>query len=314
MAKSSTGQPANNAVPSLADLSAEMWSWLKQNRRYAALIASAAFLAAVLVTLLIPRDYVATMVVTPVETSLTDPSALMTSPGFSIRSPFSLTSGAPPQMAAFIKLLKSPEVARALAANPTAMQDIDAAQASWTGAIKRFLTGGNPADENARVFQVQQWLIGHIAVDQDVDVQTWTISLRYPTQEGATYLLAAVHASAEDILRRAAMLQFAKEKKYGLSFLNNTTDAQERQIIYGILDLIDRSLLVLRSGANVATTVISSPYAPSGPSYPSHIMTFLVVTGGMTFLLFVALVARCYRAIQRGHRADLAPAAAATGS
>lgn len=312
MAKPGEETGGRKSAPSLATLFETMWSWVQRNLHIAAAAVGGTFLLAVFVTLLIPRDYVATMVVTPVESSLTDPSALMTLPGFSIRSPFSLANGPPPQMAAFIKLLKSPEAARNLAGNPQAMQYIDDASTSWLGAVKHFVFGGGSPGKDSQVDKVQQWLMGHITVDQDLDVQTWTISLRYPTQDGATYLLTQVHATAEGILRTAAMDQFNKEKKYGLSFLNGTIDAQEKQIIYGILDMIDRSLLVLRSGANVATTVISSPYAPNGPSYPSRMLTFLIVMGSMTFILFAALVAHCYRAILRGHgvHLELAPAAA----
>ena len=137
MAKSgATQMPGGGAVhPSLADLFEEMWSWVLANRRNAALAAAAAIVLATFITLLIPRDYVATMVVTPVESSLTDPSTLMSAPGFAIRTPFSLNDGPPPQMAAFIKLLKSPEVARKLTQNPQAMQAIGDASGSWLGAV-----------------------------------------------------------------------------------------------------------------------------------------------------------------------------------
>ena len=149
-------------------------------------------------------------------------------------------------------------------------------------------------------------------MDQDVDVRTWTINLRYPSSEGASYLLGQIHTADEDILRGAAITQFKKEKEFGLSFLNTTTDAQEKEIIYGILGSIDRSLLVLRSDANVATIVISSPYAPDRPSYPPRVLTFLIVFGSLIFLLFAALFVHCYRSVLRGHRGvrlELAPAA-----
>jgi hypothetical protein len=313
MAKGGAGQAESgaSAIPSLADLFEAMGSWGLANRRFAALAAAAAFLAAVLVTLLIPRDCVATMVVTPVESSLTDPSALMTTPGFSIRAPLSLTNGPPPQMAAFIKLLKSPEVARKLTRDARAMQAIDKDSASRLGAVLGAFSKGAP-DEAAQIRKVLNWLSAHIAVDQDIDVRTWTITLRYPSSEGAVYLLTQVHAAAEDILRGTAIAQFKKEKEFGISFLNITTDAQERQIIYGILGSIDRSLLVLRSGANVATIVISSPYAPDSPTYPPRVMVFLIVLGSLIFLLFATLFAHCYRSVVRGHRVrlELAPAAA----
>jgi len=309
MAKSIAGQ----AGPALGELFADMWSWMRANRRTAALAATAALLLALLVTLLIPRQYVATMVVTPVESSLTDPSTLMSTPGFSIRAPFSLTEGPPPQMAAFVKLLKSPEIARRLVRNPQAMQAIGDASASWLDAVKDFLSGGAAPDEDAQIRKVLNWLTDHISVDQDVDVRTWTISLRYPSADGATFLLKQIHADDEDILRGTAIAQFKKEKEFGLSFLNTASDEQERQIIYGILGSIDRSLLVLRSGANVAAIVISQPYAPDRPSFPPRVLTLTILSGIFFFLLFAALFVRCYREAMRGQcggHVELAPAAA----
>ncbi len=309
-----TGEKGSDksAAPSLADLFEAMWSWTLHNRRLAALILASTVLLGLCVTLLIPREYEATMVVTAVESSLTDPSTLMSAPGFSIRAPLSFSDGPPPQMAAFVKLLKSPEVARRLTQDPRAMQAINSASKSWLGMAMRLLTGGGPPSEAAQIHRVQNWLTYHITVDQDVDVRTWTIDLRHPDAGDAIYLLTQVHASAEEILRKAAMTQFQKEKEYGLSFLNTTTDAQEKEIIYGILGSIDRSLLVLRSGANVATIVISSPYAPDRPSYPSRMLILIIVLGSLMFILFAALFAHCYRSLMRGHRAPNSGLAAAT--
>jgi len=301
------------AAPTLAELSGAMLSWIRANRRRAALAAAAGVLLALIVTLLIPRQYVATMVVTPVESSLTDPSALMSTPSFSIRAPFSLTEGPPPQMAAFIKLLKSPEIARKLAANPQAMQAIDDASAGPLDAAKAFVFGAAEPGEDARIREVLAWLTDHISVDQDVDVRTWTISLRYPSGPGAAWLLGQVHAADENILRGTAIAQFKTEKEFGISFLNTASDAEERQIIYGILGSIDRSLLVLRSGANVATIVISQPYAPDKPSFPPRVLIFVVLSGIFLFLLIAALFVHCYRTGLGGHRgvhSRLAPAAA----
>lgn len=302
MAGSGNKGSGKTAAPSLADLFAAMWSWTSLNWRIAAgAVASAVFLA-LLITLLIPRDYEATMVVTAVESSSIDPSTLMATPGISIRAPLSLNEGPPPQMAAFVKLLKSPEVARKLTQDPRAMQAIRNASRNWLDMVSDFLTGNGKPDEAAQIHRVLNWLTYHVTVDQDVDVRTWTIDLRDPDADDAVYLLSKVHASAEQILRSAAITQFQKEKEFGISFLNTTTDAQEKEIIYGILGSIDRSLLVLRSGANVATVVISSPYAPDRPSYPPRIMILLVALGSLIFLLFAALFAHCYLRLVRGHR------------
>ena len=157
------------------------------------------------------------------------------------------------------------------------------------------------------------WLAAHITVDQDVDVRTWTIDLRYPDADGAVFLLLTRACRSRRHPAQGGHRPVHEGKAYGLSFLNTTIDAQEKQIIYGILGSIDRSLLVLRSGANVATIVISSPYAPDGPNYPSRVVVFVIVLGSLLFALFAALAAHSYRALKRGPdaaRFKMAPAAA----
>ena len=64
------------------------------------------------------------MVVVPLETSITDATSQLLSNSISLRPQITL-GGPPPQMAAFIKIVKSPEAARYLAGDSRAVQQYE---------------------------------------------------------------------------------------------------------------------------------------------------------------------------------------------
>src|SRR6185295_16183965 len=132
----------------------------------------------------------------PIESTMGDPATLISAGGLSIRAPLNLT-GPPAHMAAYIKLLTSPEVARRLAADPRS-----------AGAILLL-----SPDEilrlpiETRVQRILRWLERNVSTDQDQDVRTWTINLRHADAATAIYLLKKVNDSDEGILRQAALAQ-----------------------------------------------------------------------------------------------------------
>lgn len=244
-------------------------------RRWKICLACIVFISAtsLAIAVLFPREYVASMVVAPVESSLTDATSQLLSTSISLRSPFSLGGGPPPQMAAFLTTLKTPELAKRLAEDTRAENAIlkpDALQ----------------LDLGHRTALVRKWLDRHVLVDQDVELQAWTLNIHHSDPDAALYLIGRLRKIGEDMLRRTAIQQYAVQHDYVVRMVSMQSEEATRQTLYNVLTPIDRALAVLRSGSSVATIVISEPFVPVSPTYPSRLM----VLGGALIAQFIVLL------------------------
>jgi hypothetical protein len=292
-------QPENNEVSRgipLQKLIGAMYAYVIQNRLKSAGLSASIFVLAVAYTVLRPQEYVASMLVTPVESSISDPTSLLTSSPLSIRSAFTLGNAPPPQMAAFIITLKSPELARRLADDPTIIAAIAERPPGFLGRFfEPSARAASPAQRKLQDIQaINIWLKTHITVDQDVDVAAWTIGVRNADANTALYILNRIHDDSESILREAAIRQFEKQHEYDMRLLKSPLASADQQTTYDVLQTVDRSLMVLRSGSNVATVVLSRAYVPPQPEYPPRILSFAIafVPGIILLTILLAFFAR----------------------
>jgi hypothetical protein len=247
-----------------------------------------------------PRDYVASMVVVPLETSMTDATSQLLSSSISLRPQIAL-GGPPPQMAAFIKIIKSPETARFLARDGRAVAAIVDAPRGL-GARLWNSSGGNEASAQnpaMRVASIQSWLEGHVTVDQDIDLMAWTINVRHPDASSALYILGQIEKSSEATIRRSAIRQYEVQEQFAMAQIEQVSDTNTKQTLYNVLSSITRALLVLRSGSDVAASTVSEPYVPLGPTYPSRFLSLAVALVALLGLTVVTVGVVAYRRARR---------------
>ncbi len=277
----------------MLDIFNTMRLWAIKNWRTTIVLYSIAVALALSYTMLRPREYLVSMIVLPIATTFSDPSNLVATSGLSVRTPLQLGQQPPTQLGAFLRLLKSPELARMLAKEPTIVDLVK--KEKDAGLISRlfmFRRGNNvTSTEEQDTAAIYKWLLTHITAEQDIDVDTWNIQIHYPSAVGGVTLLNRIRIDVEDILRRSELDQLSREWEYGAVQLRSTADSMERTVLYSILDSVKRSLLVLQSGANVATVVISQPYAPLEPNYPPRLLTLI---GSLVPLLILATAALAY--------------------
>lgn len=294
------------------ELSGVMRQWIRGNWPFAAAIYGLAIVVAFAYMLLRPREYIVSMVVLPIDATFSDPSALVSGSAFSIRSPIQLGQHPPTQLGAFLRMLKSPELALMLAGEPKVVNLIINKNAA--GIVDHLVsailgTDEQAADRKTDTANIYKWLQSHITAEQDVDVGTWGINIRYSSADGGVFLLNRIHANAESILRKAEIDQLSKEWRYGTVQLQSTSDNTERTTLYSILNSIQRSLLVLRSGANVATVTLSKPYAPPAPNYPSRLLTLITALLPLLLLATGILAYLSYRSTRQRYGGGLVHAA-----
>jgi uncharacterized protein involved in exopolysaccharide biosynthesis len=248
-----------------------------------------------------PAEYVASMVVVPIETSVTDATTQLLSTGFSLRPQLSF-GGPPPQMAAFLTVLNSPEVARYVVKDPRAVEIIIGHRVGMLRRLKNAL-GFAPPQETAesRISAVKGWLDSHVTVRQDIVMMAWTINVRDADGQAAAYILSLLQKDSEDILRRAAVKQYSTQQVYVTDLISQTGDAAVKQTLYTVLTSINRSLVVLKSGSSIATNVISDPYVPNGPTYPSRLLSLMTSIIVLSSIAFLWLAYAAYRGLKRLH-------------
>lgn len=292
---------------SMQDLAREALSVISRNRVLSTILAVGVLSLSVGYAVFRPAEYVASMIIAPIETSATDATSQLLSSGISFRPQLSLNSGPPPEMSAFLKIMKSPEMARYLVADPKAKNAIIDDHKGILRQLKAAL--GIPQED--QVSAIQHWLDAHITVDQDVDLMTWTINLRHPDAQSASYILSQVERGGEEILRRSAIKQYDTQHRYVVSQIDQETDANVKATLYTVLAAIERSLVVLRSGSNFATAVISEPFVPSVKSYPARLMSFAIALIVLLLAMLLVLVWSSFRSLNRRRRdaviADLTP-------
>lgn len=289
-----------------------MRHWVRGNWPFTITVYGLAIIVAFAYTMLRPREYVISMVILPIDATFSDPSALVSGSAFSFRSPIQLGQRPPVQLGAFLRILKSPELASVLAGEPKAVGLIRSQRTPGiVGRLSAALFSKRPLPPNRKTDTavIYQWLQGHITAEQDVDVGTWGINIRYPTADGGVFLLNRIHADAENIIRKSEIDQLSTEWQYGTAELQSIADATERTTLYSILNSIQRSLLVLRSGTNVATITLSQPYAPPTATYPSRLLTLISALLPLLLLATGILLFLSYRSTKQRSGAGMVHAA-----
>lgn len=265
------------------ELMAGIWA----RRLRLALLACWFFAAGATIVLLLPRSFVAEVVVAPAETT-----GIATSTLLAPAQPIGALLDTRPtgNFAVYLGALRSVEAARMLAEETPLLAWITERRSAWPmGEVRTLLDLRRDADLD----DLRSWLERSLAVTQTLGAVTWTLALAHPDRDLALDALRRLHDFAEAKVR-ADLEQLARRRVAALEArLNREADLYIRQSLYELLAQSQRAGVVAAADEAVAARLVSAPNVgirPALPNRPLLLLLLLVASPAAALALAAAIV------------------------
>ncbi|MFC0410091.1 hypothetical protein ACFFGY_17700 [Roseomonas elaeocarpi] len=254
-----------------------------------AVVAAVILALGITLVLLWPRQYVASAVIAPAETTGLATSTLIQSNA--VLQTGSLLDNRPGgNFAVYLALLRSPEAAAMLARDTRLPQWLTQQRGAGLMGWVRDTFGLRITSDSD---DLERWLERNLAVTQSLSAVTVTLELPHPDREVALDALTRLHAFAEDKVR-ADLAELAARRTATLQDrLARERDVYLRTPLYDLLAQHQRASLVLLADTAVAARLVSAPsvdLAPTLPNRPLLIVLLLVAVPLATVLGSACLV------------------------
>jgi hypothetical protein len=263
------------------ELIAGVW----QRRLRVALLALSLFVTGSAVVFLLPRSFVAEVIVAPAETT-----GIATSTLLAPAQPIGALLDTRPtgNFAIYLGTLRSVEAARLLAEETPLLEWLTARRAAWPLGEARALLG---LRVEADLDDLRGWLERSLAVTQTLGAVTWTLALAHPDRDLALDALRRLHDFAEAKVR-ADLEQLARRRVAALEArLNREADLYVRQSLYELLAQSQRAGVVAAADEAVAARLVSAPSVGIRPVLPNRMLLLallLVAAPGAALALVAA--------------------------
>ena len=237
-----------------------------------------------------PSSHVARLVVAPAETTGIAASSLLSSGA--LLPPALLDQRPSGNFAVYLAALRTPEAARALAADTPILADLDTRrEAAPLGPLRRALGLGRAADQD----DVQGFLERNLAATPSLTSLTWTIELVHRDRALALAMLTRLHEAAEQRVRDTLADLAARRIAALQARLAVEADRFQREALHALLAQQQRSALVVEAEEAAAARLISPPSVSLRPTRPNRplllalllpVMAPLTLLGGAAVLLW----------------------------
>ena len=233
-----------------------------------------------------PRQYVASAVVAPAETTGLAASTLIQS-GAVLQAGGLLDNRPGGNFAVYLALLRSPEAAAMLARDTVLPAWLTERRRAGLGGLLR---GALSLREQSDADDLQRWLERGLAVTQSLAAVTVTLELAHPDRAVAFDALARLHRFAEERVR-AGLAELARNRSAVLQErLSRERDVFLRTPLYELLAQHQRVALIALADEAVAARLVSAASVEISPSLPNRplLLGLLLVAAPLTSLLGAA--------------------------
>jgi uncharacterized protein involved in exopolysaccharide biosynthesis len=232
-----------------------------------------------------PRNYVASAIVAPAETTGIATSALLMPAPFLQPSLLDQRPGG--NFAVYLAALRAPEAAEALVRETSLMAELEARRAAWPfGPIRRALGLRMAADAD----DVLTFLERNFAATPSLTSVTWTLELVHRDRATALEALRCLHAVAEGRVRQT-LAELAQRRIVALEArLRTEPDLFIRNTLYDLLAQQQRAALVIAADEAAAARLVSVPVVEIRPSVPNRplLLILLAIAIPGAVMLFAA--------------------------
>ena len=241
-----------------------------------------------------PRQYVASAVVAPAETTGLAASTLIQS-GAVLQAGGLLDNRPGGNFAVYLASLRSPE-ATAMLARDTALQAwlTERREAGIGGAVRHLLGLRIVSDAD----DLQRWLERSLAVTQSLAAVTVSLQIAHPDRSTALEVLTRLHEFAEERVRASLADLAARRTAILTERLSRERDVFVRTPLYDLLAQHQRAALVTLADQAVAARLVSAPSVEISPSLPNRplLLALLLIASPLACLL----VAACFVLLRAG--------------
>ncbi len=220
-----------------------------------------------------PRQYVASAVVVPAETTGLAVSSLIQS-GAVLQAGGLLDNRPGGNFAVYLAVLRSPE-ATAMLARDTVLPAwlTERRRAGMSGAVREFLNLRINSDAD----DLQRWLERGLSITQSPAAVTVTLELAHPDRGVALDALARLHEFAEERVRAGLAELAARRTSVLVERLSRERDVFLRTPLYELLAQHQRAALVALADQAVAARIVSAPNVELSPSLPNRPLLLLLL-------------------------------------
>ncbi|UFN50498.1 hypothetical protein LPC08_07745 [Roseomonas sp. OT10] len=216
--------------------------------------------------LLATRQYVASAVVAPAETTGLAASTLIQA-NVVLQAGGLLDNRPSGNFAVYLTSLRGPEAAAMLARDTGLLRWLgDQRAAGVLGGLRSLLGLRTEADRD----DLERWLDRNLAVTQSLATVTVSLDLPHPDREVALDTLRRLHAFAEGKVRDDLAALTARRTAALQERLAAERDLYLRTPLYELLAQHQRAALVMLSDTAVAARVVSAPSVELSPSLPNR--------------------------------------------
>lgn len=263
-----------------------IWAW----RLRVALAGALLLLAGSAVILGMTRQYVASLVVAPAESTGLAASTLIQANVVSLQPGGLLDNRPGGNFAVYLTSLRSPEAAAMLARDTGLLAWLtEQRRAGVPGWLRETLGARLDSDQD----DLERWLERNLAVTQSLTAITVTLDLPHPDRAVALDTLRRLHAFAEAKVRGDLNELAARRTAVLQERLAAERDLYLRTPLYELLAQHQRAALVLLSDTAIAARVVSAPSVELSPSLPNRplLLGLLLVLAPLASLLGAACLA-----------------------
>ncbi|MFT8246824.1 hypothetical protein [Roseomonas sp. BN140053] len=237
-----------------------------------------------------PRQYVASAVVAPAETTGLAASTLIQANAVLQQAGGLLDNRPGGNFAVYLASLRSPEAVAMLARDTALPAWLTAQRQAGLGGWLREALGLRVTSDSD---DLQRWLERNLSVTQSLAAVTVSLDLPHPDRAVALDALARLHAFAEGKVRGDLAELAAKRTALFESRLAREHDVYLRTPLYELLAQHQRAALAVLSDAAVAARLVSAPSVELSPSLPNRSLLLgllLLLAPACTLLAAACLV------------------------